>query len=73
MTLEIVFVGAIAIAILFGGNWWLAGWSLGGGNGRLLVAILTSWILTTIIGLIVLLAFRSIRKRRAREAVATVQ
>lgn len=71
MTLEIVFVGAIAIAIVFGGNWLLAGWSLRGGGGRFLVAVLTSWILTTIIGLVVFLAFRIIRKRQIARANAS--
>lgn len=70
MTLEIVFVGALLLAIVFGGNWLLAGWSLRGGNGRLLVGILTAWILTTIIGLVVFLAFRIIRKHQIKNAEA---
>lgn len=66
---EIIVAGALVIAILFGGNWFLAGWAIRGGKGRYIAAVLTSWFLTTIIGLAVFLAFVSIRKRRARAAV----
>lgn len=68
--LAIVLAIVAFFTLIIGGYWWLAGWTARHSNAWILVFGVLAWVLTTFIGMIVFLAFVSIRKRRARAAAA---